>query len=165
MARTGKSVDVPHRIVRGTADVPARLRELGNSRLHAVLATAAEGKPYTSLVAYALSPGGTGVLFATGKRTRKYRNILANAAVSILIDTRANSSKDYLAAESLTIEGTARPLRRGRRRDEMGLAFLSSHPALEAFVADRETALVLVEADQIVHVGRFQEVTIWKGAG
>ena len=162
MARTGKRVDVPHRIVRGTADVLARLRELEKGQLHAVLATAAEGRPYTSLVAYALAPGGMGVLFSTGKRTRKYRNILANAAVSILIDTRANTGRDYLTAESLTIEGSARPLRRGRSRDEMGKVFLSKHPVLEAFVADRETALVLVEAEQIVHVGRFQEVTVWK---
>ena len=42
--------------------------------------------------------------------------------------------------------------------------FLTKHPTLKAFVADRETALVLVEAEQIVHVGRFQEVTNWKGA-
>lgn len=162
MAGAGKGGDVPHRVVRGTADVPARLRELEKRQLHAVLATAAEGKPYTSLVACALVPGGTGVLFATGRRTRKYRNILANAAVSILIDTRANSGRDYLSAESLTIEGNARPLRRGRRRDEMRRVFLTKHPALKAFVADRETALVLVEAEQIVHVGHFQEVTVWK---
>jgi len=165
MAGAGKGADVPHRTVRGTADVPARLRDLEKRQLHAVLATAAEGKPYTSLVACALAPGSTGVLFATGRRTRKYRNILANAAVSILIDTRANTGRDYLSAESLTIEGTARPLRRGKRREEMGKVFLSKHSALEDFVADRETALVLVEAEQIVHVGRFQEVTVWKVGG
>ena len=44
----------------------------------------------------------------------------------------------------------------------MGEVFLSKHPALKAFVADRGTALVLVEAEQILHVGRFQAVTVWK---
>lgn len=157
-----KRKDVPHRPVRGSADVPARLRELEHAQLHAVLATAAEGKPYASLVACALVPDGAGVLFATPRQTRKYRNILANSSVSILVDTRADNGRDYLSAESFTIEGTAHPLRRGRRRDEMREIFLGRHPALRDFVADAGTALVLVKAEQVVHVGRFQEVTIWK---
>jgi hypothetical protein len=162
MARKEKIADIPHRILKGKADVLERLRDLEEKQLHAVLATAAEGKPYTSLVACALAPEGTGVLFATGKRTRKYRSVLANPAVSVLLDTRVNLGEDYLSAESITIEGIARPLRRGKRRDRMAGAFLAKHPALSPFVADRETALVLVEAQQVVHVGGFQEVTVWR---
>ena len=156
------SRDLPHRIIRGDADVQKKLCDLDRDQLHAVLATSLHDKPYTSLVAFAAAPGGSGILLATARKTRKYRNILANPSVAVLIDTSANSRKDYFSAESLTIEGTAHPLRRGRRRDEMSAVFLRKHPALENFVADRDMALVLVEPEQIVHVGHFQEVTVWK---
>ena len=127
-----------------------------------VLATEGGGKPYTSLVAFALAPEGRDVLFATARKTRKYTNLLANPGVSLLLDTRTNSGRDYLAAESLTVEGDAKALRWGCVRDEMGRILVRKHPALEDFIADRETALILVEARQIVHVGHFQDVTVWK---
>ena len=44
-----------------------RLRELDALQRHAVLATEGDGKPYTSLVAFALSPDGAALLFPTSK--------------------------------------------------------------------------------------------------
>jgi len=113
-------------------------------------------------VAFALAPEGRNVLFATARKTLKYTNLLADPGVSLLLDTRTNSGRDYLAAESLTVEGDAKALRWGCVRDEMGRILVRKHPALEDFIADRETALILVEARQIVHVGHFQDVTVWK---
>jgi hypothetical protein len=162
MAGKERPTGIPQHIVKGTADVLRRIADLAGTQLHAVLATVAGERPYTSLVACALAPGGKGVLFATARETRKYRNLLGNPRVSVLIDTRVNSGQDYLTAESLTIEGTARPLRRGARRDRMAGIFLRRHPALREFLAGADTALVLVEPEQVVHVGHFQEVTIWK---
>ncbi len=87
----------------GRADVKAALLTLDQKQLHAVLATDSGGQPYTSLVAFAMSGDGKGVIFATPRKTSKYKNILRNRNVSLMIDTRANTSKSYMKAEAVTI--------------------------------------------------------------
>jgi len=153
---------IPHRRVKGDSDALAKLVAIASRQRHAVLATVSGGLPYVSLVAFALTGDGRGILFATPRGTRKYRNLRKNPSVSLLIDTRSNSSRDYLGAESVAVEGRATPLRRGRRRGELAKALCRAHPRLRSFVADPTTALVFVEVMQVVHVGRFQEVSVWK---
>jgi len=43
--------------------------------------------------------------------TTKYKNIQKNRWVSLLIDTRTNTDRDYTYAEAVTITGTARTIR------------------------------------------------------
>ena len=77
--------DIPIERSKGTVSVPERLRVLDATQRHAVLATCPEGGLHTSLIAFALTPDVKGLLFATPKRTLKYRNILKHNAVSLLI--------------------------------------------------------------------------------
>lgn len=157
----GEEKSLPARPERGSADVPGKLRALDSSQLHAVLCTVGEGSPYASLVAYALTPGLEGIVFATPKDSRKYRNILENGKVCLLIDTRSNTGFDYLGAEAMSVEGTARPVRKGKRRDELSRIFTLKHPGLSDFVLADETAVVFVEIERCVHVTQFQKVTEW----
>jgi nitroimidazol reductase NimA-like FMN-containing flavoprotein (pyridoxamine 5'-phosphate oxidase superfamily) len=152
---------LPARPERGSADVPGKLRALDSSQLHAVLCTVGEDSPYASLVAYALTPGLEGVVFATPKDSRKYRNILENRNVCLLIDTRSNTGFDYLGAEAITIEGTARQIRKGKRRKELSQILTRKHPRLSDFVSADGTAIVFVEIERCVHVTQFQKVTEW----
>lgn len=152
---------IPSRRTEGSADALLKLREISSRQMHAVLAVESGGRPYTSLVAFALAPGGRGILFGTSRDTRKYRSLRASPLVSLLIDTRSNSGRDYLDAESLTVEGKARTLRRGRTRDEALEVLRRKHPRLGLFLDAPSTAVVLVEARQVVHVARFQEVSVW----
>jgi nitroimidazol reductase NimA-like FMN-containing flavoprotein (pyridoxamine 5'-phosphate oxidase superfamily) len=152
---------LPDKVQKGTISVPDRLRALDKVQLHAVLATDAAGQPYTSLVAYALTPDMKRVLFATPKATRKYRNILKNPRVSLLIDTRTNTLKDYMKAESVTILGNARPLRRGKTWANLSAMFLRKHPKLERIMHSPETALMFVEITTYIHVTKFQSVSVW----
>ncbi len=152
---------IPSRRTEGSADALQRLREIASGQRHAVLAVESGGRPYTSLVAFALASGGRGAVFATPRETRKYRSLRANPLVSLLIDTRSNTGRDYLKAESVTVEGRARTLRRGRLRDEMTELLRRKHPRLGLFLDAPSTAVVLVEARQVIHVGRFQEVSVW----
>ena len=62
---------VPDRVKKGTAPVLERLNALDKDQLHAVLATALDGQPYTSMIAYALSPDKKGIVFITPQKTRK----------------------------------------------------------------------------------------------
>ena len=153
---------IPDRVNIGNIPVPGRLRLLNSKQLHAVLATDMDGQPYTSLVAYALIPEMKGIIFTTPKSTRKYKNILKNRRVSLLIDTRSNTRKDYMSAESLTILGNASPL---RKKSKQWLTysdiFLKKHPKLKELINSSETALMLVKIIRCIHVTRFQSVSVW----
>jgi heme iron utilization protein len=152
---------IPDGVRKGTVSVAERVSALNKTFLHAVLATTADGQPYTSLVAYALTPDIQGVVFITPKATRKYRNILKNSHVSLLIDTRTNTPKDYMKAESVTILGNARPIRRGKTRTTFAEIFLKKHPKLEEIIHSRETAVIFIKITKCIHVAKFQSISVW----
>lgn len=145
----------------GTADVQAILLTLDKKERHAVLATDSGGQPYTSLVSFALSDDAKGLIFATPRKTSKYKNILNNRNVSLMVDTRSNTSKGYMQSEAVTILGTAFALRKGKKRDELCRLFTKKHPKLAGFVNAHSTALIFIEIKKAIHTGRFQTVTEW----
>ena len=136
------------------------LASLDNLRF-AVLATSDEGRPYASLIAFAFTPDRETVIFATPKATRKYRNIIGEPSVSILIDNRSQTPEDLSRAEAVTLVGTARPVRNGVRKEEYSKLFKVKHPQLADFINEPGTALVTVGIEQAVHVTRFQDVSVW----
>jgi len=152
---------IPKVTSRGDVSVPDRMRYLNKTERHAVLATASKGKPYTSIVAFALTEDMKGILFATPKDTRKYRNILKNSHVSLLIDNRDNTDRAYMGAESVSVLGTAKPVRRGKKWIDLSRVFIMKHPALKEFVHALSTGLILVEATRCIHVSQFQTVSEW----
>lgn len=155
--------DIPTETRKGTVSVRHRLQAFDKGQRFAVLATNDSGRPYTSLVAYALTPDLTKVIFPTPKKTQKYRNILQAGDVALLIDNRgAGGKKGIMEAEAVTIVGVARPLRRGKAWEEMAGIFVKKHPGLEGFIRAETTALVIVEASRCIHVGRFQTVSVWE---
>ena len=158
---TMKQAVIPDRVSKGDVSVQERLKFLDKTQLHAVLATEAAGQPYTSLIAYALTPDMKGVLFITPKFTRKYKNIMKNSRVSLLIDTRSNTKKDYMGAEAVTILGNAVSVRKGKKRSELADIFLKKHHGLREIINSPETAFILVEINACMHVTQFQSVSIW----
>ena len=154
---------VPSRTSKGSVDVRARLRRLDRTRRHAVLATIGSTGPLVSLVAFVLTKDGRGMVFATPSATAKYRNMKKDSRVSLLIDTRENSRKDYLSAEAVTVFGRATEIQEGARWAELATLLASKHEELGPFIAAPTTALMLVKIGRCVHVGKFQEVTTWRG--
>jgi hypothetical protein len=152
---------IPDGVKKGTTAVLDRLIALNKDQLHAVLATVLDGQPYTSMIAYALTPDKKGIVFSTPRKTQKYRNILNNSRVSLLIDTRSNTSRDYMSAESLTILGNAIPLRRGRKWSELAGVLVRKHPDLNKIMHSTETKLIFVKISRCIHVTRFQTVSEW----
>lgn len=153
---------IPITTSKGSVSVPDRMKHLNKTERHAVLATAFRGKPYTSIVAFALTKDMKGALFATPKDTRKYRNLVKNSHVAILIDSRKNRVRDYMGAESVTIVGEAKTVRRGKRWQELFRILVRKHPALREFVKAPSTALILIEATRCVHVSQFQVISEWR---
>jgi nitroimidazol reductase NimA-like FMN-containing flavoprotein (pyridoxamine 5'-phosphate oxidase superfamily) len=152
---------IPFNKTQGNVDVQERLHILNKKQRHAVLATDSDGQPYTSLVAFALTPDAKGLLFATPKQTTKYKNMLKNRKVSLLIDSRKNTAKGYMASEAVSIMGTASAVRKGTIREKLTGVFIGKHPELAGFVNATSTAVILVAFDKIIHAGKFQTVTLW----
>lgn len=148
--------------IKGSVIIPERLAELNANQSSAVLATSSDNNPYTSLVAFVLTPDFKGALFATPRNTLKYRNIIKFPNVALLIDNRSNTNQDIIDAEAITLIGRAKILRKGKRQDELMKIFLKKHPALEEFVKAKTTALIYVSAARYIHVSKFQSVTVWE---
>ena len=78
-----------------------------------VLATASQNQPHCSLMAYTTDDECREIYMVTKKLTRKYRNLMENPSVSLLIDTRSEDpGSDRLKAKALTVEGGIRRHRR-----------------------------------------------------
>jgi nitroimidazol reductase NimA-like FMN-containing flavoprotein (pyridoxamine 5'-phosphate oxidase superfamily) len=146
----------------GTAAVAERLNVMNRTQRHAVLATISDGQPYTSLVAFAMTPDMKQAVFATPRNTAKYRNILNNRKVALLIDTRSNTDAAYMKSETVTVIGTAVPVRRGRKRESLSRILTEKHPVLRRFVQSKTTAIIVVEAEKCFHTGSFQQVSEWR---
>ena len=142
------------------------LIKLNAKTLHAVLATAYDNIPYTSLVAYAFDHQDKVFLFLTPRKTTKYinivRNIVRNPNVSLLIDTRENTDRDYLFGEAFTVMGKAMALRANQRRERLLKTFLNKHPKLSDFSKERSTAVIAVDIQRCFKVTQFQEVFQYK---
>ncbi len=151
---------LPDKVKKGVAPAMERLAILDGSQLYGVLATAADNQPYTSMVAYALTPDGKGVVFITPRKSLKFRSMLRNRRVSLLIDSRTNTPKDYLDAESITVLGDAIPIKRGGRWNNLAQVLTSKHPNLREVMDSPETRLILVEMSHCIHVTRFQTVSV-----
>jgi len=158
----GAKKTIPNKISKGSIPVLKRLAILNKTQWHAVLATASGTTPYTSLVAFALTPDEQGLLFATPKSSTKYNNILKNKKISLLIDTRSNRVKDYLGAEAITILGIAKTVKKNTSGSELAEVLAKKHPGLSEFIQSPKTALIRVEITVCLHVSKFQKVSVWK---
>ena len=134
---------IPVKTQKGAAAIPERLKALNAEEYFAVLATDDGHQPYTSLVAYALTPDTKKIIFATPKKTRKYTNIISSANVAFLIDNRSKRKKSLMETEAITIIGMAKPVRKGKAWDEFAKIFLMKHPDLEEFINSPTTALMV----------------------
>jgi len=127
----------------------------------AVLATSDKGKPYTSLIAFALTPDHRTLIFATPKATSKYKNIKSEPAVSILLDNRSQDAEDFHSAQAVTLLGTAKEVRTAAQKAEYRQILVNRQPELAAFIEEPGTSLIAVTIRQAVHVARFQKVSRW----
>ena len=141
----------------------ACLNDLCRQQLHAVLATADTSGPYASLVAFAASPDLRQLVFATGRATRKFRNLAASGTAALLIDNRANTLADVNEATAVTVLGRAAEVA-GEERDRLVSLLLGRHPGLADFVHAPDTALVAITVERYLLVDHFQKVRVLTAA-
>jgi len=64
------------------------MKALAKQKDICVLATVSDGNPHCSLMAYATDDDCREIYMITQKGTKKYKNLIKNPSVSLLIDTR-----------------------------------------------------------------------------
>ena len=133
------------------------VRTLLDSQIQGVLATQHDRQPYTSLMAFAVTPDLHWIVFATYRATRKHANLVANPRVSLLIDNRVNESIDYHDAVAISAQGTVSEVD-GVQRVELLQLYLGKHPELKAFVAAADCVLLKLKVESYYVVSQFQNV-------
>lgn len=133
------------------------IRTLLEEQLFGCLATAQEGAPYTSLVAFSASSDLSRIFVATERATRKYTNLVSNGRVSFLVSNAANTYEDVSSAAAVTVQGSILELE-GAEREEHLQGYVSKHPQLKAFVESPSCALISIQVEKYFLVTSFQDV-------
>lgn len=111
-----------------------KMKNLLREKDTCVLATASESVPHCSLMSYVTDPECREIYMVTHRETKKYRNLVGNPAVSLLIDTRETPGGKNIKA--LTVSGLYRAIEDKGKRDRVRQALLARHPGLSAFLDD-----------------------------
>jgi len=143
-----------------SSQLQSLLRELFASQKFAALATEDGGKPHNCLVAFATTDDLRNLLFTTSRDTSKYRNIVAESRVAMLVDSRSNQDSDFRNAIAVTATGKAKEAK-GKERDRLLGIYLAKHPQLADFANASENALVKVEIANY-EISTFHNVRIFQ---
>ncbi len=108
-----------------------------------VLATGGAEGPHTSLMAYVCSEDATDIYLVTSSKSLKYRNIIQDGRVSLLVDTRDKDTRGTIRA--LTIGGQARVVLDEREKHTMLQAFARRHGHLKGLLEQADIALVRIQ--------------------
>jgi nitroimidazol reductase NimA-like FMN-containing flavoprotein (pyridoxamine 5'-phosphate oxidase superfamily) len=130
-----------------------RMKALVRERNTCVLATAWENSPHCSLMSYVTDPDCRTIYMVTHRQTKKYRNLIENPKVSLLIDTREGTpGMDRTAIEALTVTGTFSLLTEPGQAAGVRKHLLARHPHLQEFLADplAEVFAVRIESFQLL---------------
>jgi len=132
------------------------LRKVMNAQRFAVLATLSVQQPYSNLVAFAVSDDLRNIVFATNRHTQKYRNILLNDRVALLIDTRSNDLSDFIEAVAITAIGVAgEPT--SEESNKLGRSYLYKYPSLGEFLQRPDVGIISVMVTDYI-IAQFDSV-------
>jgi nitroimidazol reductase NimA-like FMN-containing flavoprotein (pyridoxamine 5'-phosphate oxidase superfamily) len=122
-----------------------QMKKLAREKSMCVLATVAGAKPYCSLMAYAASDACDEIYMATHRQTQKYRNLLENPAVSLLIDTREMTPRTR--AQALTVEGRFQIIEDKTKKIAVKQILLKHHPQMKAFIDHQDAELICIKVN------------------
>ena len=130
---------------------------LFSSQKLGVLATYGPDGAYASLVGFAATDDMAGIVFATSKETKKFRNMNAAPNVALLVENSRHHPDDLTNAMAVTATGNVVELA-GDARRHLADHYLKKNPDLSEFVDSKKSALMLIEVKQYVLVENFQDV-------
>jgi nitroimidazol reductase NimA-like FMN-containing flavoprotein (pyridoxamine 5'-phosphate oxidase superfamily) len=125
-------------------DLSDHIKFLVMGRHTCVLATVDGDQPYCSLMNYAVDEACRDFYMITLKHTKKYRNLLANPRVSLMVDTR--DIEPISVSQALTVEGLFEPLKDDDRQKWVLDKFISINPSLHDFIVHPDAAILRIRA-------------------
>jgi len=134
-----------------------RINKVLDSQTIAVLGTSNKDEPYSCLVGFAISEDLKELVFATMRQRLKYKNMIANPRVTLMIDDRDTQASDFNDTTSITIVGSAKDIT-GEERGKYATMLLQRQPALTEFVNTEDCAIMRVAVDKIYVVSEFESV-------
>jgi nitroimidazol reductase NimA-like FMN-containing flavoprotein (pyridoxamine 5'-phosphate oxidase superfamily) len=131
---------------RGECAMLEKMKQLVREKDTCVLATTAKNIPHCSLMAYAPDPECGEIYMVTQKNTTKYKNLIDNPTVSLLIDTREDRSGPHRPhTKALTVDGVFRriadPEKGASARDRL----IERHPQMKAFLAQPDAEVFAIK--------------------
>ena len=120
------------------------IRKMISENKVCVMATVADGAPHCSLMSYATDSDCREIYMATLKDTKKYSNLIANPAVSLLIDTRDADPKGKTRA--LTVTGVFQAIDDDNKIAEIRKTLITKHSDLKEFFNNPDVRIVLIKA-------------------
>ena len=108
-----------------------------------VLATVRQGRPHCSLMSYVADPEVAFIYLVTHRNTSKYRNLLDNPNVSLLIDNRKQRVDKHNTC-ALTVHGTFQSLPTDVQQSSVRPLFLERHADMHRFIEHPETEFISI---------------------
>ncbi len=130
-----------------------KMKDIMRSQDMCVLATASENKPHCSLMAYLTDEECRTIYMITHKHSTKYRNLTANPALSLLIDTRLiDRGENRQKAKALTVNGVIERIEDSDKRFNILAKFLERHVHFKRFAShpDAEVIAVRIQSLQLL---------------
>ena len=134
------------------SDLFDRIRNLFKSQKLAVLATIYESKPSCNLVTFSETSDCKTLIFATNRNTTKYRNLLKNRQVSLLIDDRTNLSGGFGKNVAITALGLAEEVS-PEEKPYFAELLISKHPDITSFIKGSDNTLFKVRISDYIVAG------------
>jgi nitroimidazol reductase NimA-like FMN-containing flavoprotein (pyridoxamine 5'-phosphate oxidase superfamily) len=119
------------------------MQALAREKKSCVLATIVDSKPYCSLMAYVTNTACTEIYMVTHRQTQKFQNLVANPAVSLMIDTRDATPRS--AAKAMTVEGIFKKITDPAKVQKARRKLLSAHPHLSDFMGHAEAEVFQIK--------------------
>jgi nitroimidazol reductase NimA-like FMN-containing flavoprotein (pyridoxamine 5'-phosphate oxidase superfamily) len=133
----------------------AEMKAFAREKNICVLATVADRKPHCSLMAYVTDEECTEMYMVTHRNTNKYKNLVKNPSVSLLIDTREISH--HSKAKALTIEGTYAAIKNEEKTQKVRAKLLAVHPHLAIFINHPEAQILRLKIRSFLLLKGLQE--------
>lgn len=123
-----------------------KMKELVRKKDTCVLATVSQGFPHCSLMAYVSNDECSEIYMVTQKNSRKYRNLMENPQVSLMIDTREdNRGQKQTQSKALTVAGTFQQTDNPDKYHSIRERLLDRHPRLNDFMNQPDAAIICIK--------------------
>jgi nitroimidazol reductase NimA-like FMN-containing flavoprotein (pyridoxamine 5'-phosphate oxidase superfamily) len=121
-----------------------KMRDLIRKKDTCVLATVSGGKPHCSLMSYIADSDCREIYMVTHQQTKKFKNLLENPWVSLLIDTREEDPRAEIGQKkALTIAGVFQKIEPAKE-ESIRVEFLEKHPQLKELVEDPGAEIISI---------------------